>query len=208
MTKQKIGILVLGSILIVIFVFQIFASKQEHAQNVPSMETVDSSIKSSEGRTVAITNFKEPATTIIVDIKGAVHKPGVYKMQGDVRLCDVIAEAQGLKEAEESKLPLALKITDQATITIPKKGDMTDQIVQKPLKDTPSKETTTETSKIAINQASAEEIQKLDGVGQKKADAIIKYRNEHGPFHSLDDLKQIRGVGDKTIENWKDQLIF
>lgn len=62
--------------------------------------------------------------------------------------------------------------------------------------------------KISINQADKQIFQQLSGIGDKKAQAIIDYRIAHGPFKSIDDLKNIKGIGDKIIEKNKDRLVL
>lgn len=64
----------------------------------------------------------------------------------------------------------------------------------------------TNQGKVNINTANKEELQKLDGIGDKKADKIIEYRQQHGQFKSADDLKNVNGFGDKTVARLKDQI--
>ena len=57
-----------------------------------------------------------------------------------------------------------------------------------------------------LNQASKEELCQINGIGDKKADMIIQYRQQHGPFKSIDELKNVDGFGDKTVAKLKDQV--
>ena len=63
-------------------------------------------------------------------------------------------------------------------------------------------------SKININTADVEALKTLNGVGEARAEAILQYRKEHGPFRSLDDLKEVRGIKDKVIEDNKSRITF
>ncbi|KGO19483.1 hypothetical protein Q757_10175 [Oenococcus alcoholitolerans] len=59
---------------------------------------------------------------------------------------------------------------------------------------------------IDINESNSSDLQQINGIGSKKADEIIKFRNENGHFKSIDDLKKISGFGDKTVEKLKEYL--
>jgi len=63
-------------------------------------------------------------------------------------------------------------------------------------------------SYINVNTATIKELSSLDGVGKKKAEAIIAYRNDHGNFSSVDDLRKVEGIGKKTLEKIKDRIIL
>ncbi len=60
--------------------------------------------------------------------------------------------------------------------------------------------------KININTATSSELQKLDGIGEVKAEAIIEYRNKYGKFKTIEDIKKVSGIGDKTFEKIKDKI--
>lgn len=147
-----------------------------------------------------------PKNKMLVDIKGAISKPGVYLLSEDSRLYDLIEKAGGLKEAEEANLPLAIKLEDQMTVIIPSKGDLTNEIIKPQMNNNPVGSNSKESTKININTADRTQLQTLDGVGEKKAESIINHRNEHGPFQKIEDLSQVKGIGVKTIENWKDKI--
>ncbi len=61
---------------------------------------------------------------------------------------------------------------------------------------------------ININEATVKELAALPGIGKKKAEAIVAYRNENGQFNSIDDLKKVEGIGKKTLEKIKEQITF
>lgn len=143
-------------------------------------------------------------TSIIVDIKGEVQKPGVYEVDQHVRVSDAISIAGGFTEdADQTQMNLAQRVHDEMVIIVPKEGE---EIIAV---STPGETTTIDEdmNKIRINQATLEEIQTLNGIGPKKAQAIIDYREEHGSFQSVEDLIEVNGIGEKTVENMKESII-
>ncbi|UQS85516.1 helix-hairpin-helix domain-containing protein [Apilactobacillus apisilvae] len=136
---------------------------------------------------------------IYVDIKGEVNAPGVYKCNKDDRVTDIIKYAGGFKRlANQSSVNLAQKIYDQQVVIVNKKTNNNTQEEQD--------SNTNNRSKVNLNTADKNELQKLDSVGDKNADKIIDYRNQNNGFHNVDELKKVSGFGDKTFEKLKDYL--
>ena len=145
-----------------------------------------------------VENVKEESdSNLFVDIKGAVHNPGVYDMNEGERVIDAVEEAGGfLASAEEESVNLALRLYDEMMIYIPfegEKGSLSEDGLSN--------------DRFNINQASIEELMDLPGIGATRAQDIVEYRKENGPFQSVDDLLQISGIGEKTLERFKDQLV-
>lgn len=144
---------------------------------------------------------------IKVDIKGAIKTPGVYTLNKDSRIEDVINLAGGfLGEADTLAINLSKRLGDEEFIYIPKKGEKLSESLQGVLTegggnnkggDSKDKE-----RKININKASLEELKTLPGIGESKASSIIKYREENGGFKSVEELKNISGIGDKTLDKF------
>jgi competence protein ComEA len=148
-------------------------------------------------------NEKETDTPIpiMVDIQGSVKTPGVYKMQNGERVIDAIRRAGGLlDEAETRSVNQAQKITDEMVIYVAAKGEEIEPLVTKTENE--------KGEKLNINSAELSELQQLSGVGPSKAQSIISYREENGPFTSIEQLLEVRGIGEKTIEDWKDKIEF
>ena len=161
---------------------------------------------------------------LFVDIKGAVNNPGVYKLKEDSRVIDVINESGGLKEnADTSIINLSKKIIDEMVIIIYTKEDIQkykENISTKKIEEEIKKEivsidknnkaeisTNKEiSSKVNINTATKEELQKLSGIGESKAEAIIKYREEKGPFEKIEDIKNVSGIGESAFEKIKENI--
>lgn len=120
-----------------------------------------------------------------VEIKGEVIRPGVYTVQWDASVADVIKEAGGANDqADLSSLSLSMTIENEGVIVVPKKVDK---------------------KKISINTATIEELDTLEGVGPAIAQRIIDYRNKK-PFMTLEELKEVKGIGDKLFAKIKDNI--
>lgn len=148
-----------------------------------------------------------------VDIKGEVLRPGVYEFSCESRLQEVIKKAGGFtEEADQTKINLAQKITDQMQIVVPnlrskQEGEVTEENSGKGS----SSSTNPSHSKqgtVNINAATLEELQTIKGIGKKKAEAILQYQKEHGPFRTKEDLLQVKGIGKKALEAIESQVTF
>ncbi|MHA6252184.1 helix-hairpin-helix domain-containing protein [Oceanobacillus sp. CAU 1775] len=136
---------------------------------------------------------------ILVDIKGEVNKPGVYELKIDSRVNDVIKLAQGFTEnADETQINLAQRVQDEMIIIVPKIAEDGALVENSPSPSTGGK--------VRINYATREEIETLNGIGPSKAQAIIQYREENGMFRVPEDLLQVSGIGEKTLQNFIDQI--
>ncbi|MDT1996466.1 hypothetical protein CKN82_10630 [Carnobacterium divergens] len=155
---------------------------------------------------------KEPSPEkLVVDIKGAVKNPGVYGVTSDMRLIDAINLAGGFTgEADQSQMNLALRLTDQLMIYVPKNGEELpmEQSLKQPVKsgEKVNEEVASKGLKVNLNTASVAELQTLAGVGLKKAEDIIRYREENGSFQQIEELTKVSGIGEKTYEALKEQL--
>ncbi|WP_241744954.1 helix-hairpin-helix domain-containing protein [Lysinibacillus fusiformis] len=142
---------------------------------------------------------------VFVDIKGAVMYPGVYELQPDKRIFDAIQLAGGyIENADTQLVNHAQKVQDEMVIYIPIKGeqleDISSNLLMLPL------ESQNKSQKINVNTADAETLATLPGIGPSKAHSILSYREEKGRFQTIDDVRNINGIGDKTFEKIKDSI--
>ena len=164
------------------------------------------------------TTRMEETTTMMpqncyVDIKGEVLRPGVYEFSCESRIQEVIKKAGGFtEEADETKINLAQKITDQMQMIVPnlhskQEGGVTEGNSEKGnlSNTTPSN---SKQGTVNINTATLEELQTIKGIGKKKAEAILQYRKEHGAFRTKEDLLQVKGIGKKALEAIESQVTF
>lgn len=120
-----------------------------------------------------------------VEIKGEVLQPGVYEVAWNATIADIIDVAKGLDEdADISAVNLNQNIEHKGVVVIPKVSVK---------------------SKVSLNSASVEELDSLSGIGPSIAQRIVEYRNEHA-FTSIEEIKEVKGIGDKLFEKIKDDI--
>ena len=140
---------------------------------------------------------------ITVDVKGAVKTPGIYDLPVGSRVHDAVQKAGGLTEEADSKsLNLAQKISDEALVYVPTKGEE----VASQQTGSGTTASTSKDKKVNLNKASLEELKQVKGLGGKRAQDIIDHREANGKFKSVDELKKVSGIGAKTIEKLKDYV--
>lgn len=148
---------------------------------------------------------KAPATvtehrSVTVDVKGAVHQPGVYTLKAGARIQEALKQAGGpLATADMSQVNLAKQVTDQQMVYVPAQGEVTTAA-------TGGMANQASQTIVNLNTATKEQLLTLTGIGDKKADQILAYRQQHGEFKQVEDLKQVDGFGDKTVAKLKDNL--
>ncbi len=143
---------------------------------------------------------KATAQPIKVYVTGEVANPGVYTLRENDRIEDAIRTAGGATvDADLIKVNLAAKVFDQLQVYVPKKADDTSREVSAPTINAPSK--------ININTATASELDSLPGIGSVTTQRIIAHRQEHGPFKSIEGLKEAKLVSGSTFEKIKDLIV-
>ncbi len=124
--------------------------------------------------------------------------PGVYEMDAESRVNDVIKTAGGFtNDADQTQVNLAQRVQDEMIIVIPKEGEVAEQT---------SGGSMGGDGKVKVNYATQEELETLSGIGPSKAQTIIQHREENGLFKTAEDLLEISGIGEKTLENIKGDI--
>jgi competence protein ComEA len=154
-----------------------------------------------------VESTSQPATSaagLVVQIAGAVTRPGVFHLAVGARVGDLVGLAGGLSaEADADRIDLAAPLVDGALVYIPRRGELG---APGPVVDggAPSGAGTggsggaagsTGSAVIDLNSATADQLDSLPGVGPTTAAAIITYRHQHGAFRSVDDLADVSGIG-------------
>jgi competence protein ComEA len=143
------------------------------------------------------------AAVLIVDVTGAVRRPGVFEFQAGDRVIDAVERAGGaLDKADLTLLNLAAPLTDGLQILVPKQGALVSGAP--PVGSVAPPGSTG--SLVNINTADEATLETLNGVGPVLAAAIIQYRTEHGPFASIDQLDEVSGIGPATLEDLRSQV--
>lgn len=182
---------------------------QSSSTNTSASAKVNSASSASNSAT---TNSK----TVTCDISGAVKHQGVYTLKNGARLQELIEAAGGTTgKAQLKAINRAILLKDQDKIHIPYKGEKVESAATAGT-GTSTNSTSTSSNSSASNQESGEKVnlntadvaglQKLTGIGEKKAEQIIAYREQNGPFKKVEDLMQVSGIGEKTFASLKDQL--
>jgi competence protein ComEA len=127
-----------------------------------------------------------PSPVVVVDVTGAVRRPGVYRLAAGARVHDAVRRAGLGRRADLTTLNLAARVTDGEQVVVPRRGGGG---VQPPPVDagTPTV--------VSINSGTLEQLETLDGIGPSLAQRIIDYRTAHGGFRSLAELDQVPGIG-------------
>lgn len=150
------------------------------------------------------------ATTalILVDVRGAVHKPGVYSLPAGSRVQDALTLAEELTaDAEVGRLNFARKLNDGEQIFIATRAEATQTVSAAPVRsERLPAETRTPIGKININTATVEQLDVLPGIGPAIGQRIIDYRAQNGNFAKIDDIKNVRGIGDAVFDQIKDLI--
>ena len=168
--------------------------------------------------TSTATSTSAPTSTtstgvVFVQVAGAVRHPGVYQVGADARVFQVLQQAGGITaDADQEALPLATRIFDGCKIEVPRKGQPHGEVLVTGGTGTAGSDVvgtgTGSTgaagtgavagqagAKVSLNSATVEQLDTLPGVGPKTAQEIVSYREQHGPFTSVDQLTDVKGIG-------------
>lgn len=178
-------------VLLILVLLLLSGCKDDNQIELSSESYIDETILQTEG------------VEIYVHITGEVKNPGVYQVDQGTRLFQLVELAGGMtKKAYEEGINLAEEVTDGQSINILSKSEYKMTINQGDLQDS----SRSESKLININTGTKEELTNLPGIGESKAVAIVSYREENGNFKSIEDIKNVSGIGDSTFANIKDLI--
>ena len=172
-------------------------------------------IEGSESTTVETTISQEEDIVtlpeqVIVDVKGAVKYPGIVELTTEHRIMDAIEAAGGYTDtANPVSINHAQKLLDEMVIYVPQHGENLEEVAIQTAgaaTSTAGSTSTKDDGKVNLNTATEAELTTLPGIGPSKAASIITYREENGGFKTVDDLKNVSGIGDKTFDKLKDAI--
>jgi competence protein ComEA len=211
--KEKKNVFALVGGLVVLLglgVYFFFPSSNKQEDSLARLKEQSLQVTTKTGKESQKKTQTTAKSTITVDIKGAVKHEGVYTLPIDSRINDVIEKAGGFSEkADRKSVNLAQKLQDEAVIYVAAIGENISVIrdSQEGKTSQADKANTKETSvkgKVNFNTVTMAYLMIISGIGEKKAQDIIDYREDNGGFKSVDDLKNISGIGDKTFEKLKE----
>jgi competence protein ComEA len=128
-------------------------------------------------------------TSWVVEVKGEVHRPGVFSVTPGTRVYEVIEKAGGLKDSADTRLvTLSAEVSDAMVIHVRPYDTIASTLIN-------------------INQASVSELMMLPGFGVTRSQDLIDHRNTHGPFQRIEDIINVKGIGQATFDAIKDLII-
>lgn len=206
------GLLCKGYFTDEIYVLNGDESTEASEENIQDDEVLDENT-TSENKTKDDKNISVKEITVYVS--GEVNNPGIVTLKSDQRLADAVKMLGGVtKKADMNNINLAIKLEDEMHYIIPKKGDKSNSSNQNASNNTSNQSqnldsnqaNSSNTNKININTAGIQELDAIPGVGEATANKILSYREENGNFRSIEEIKNVNGIGDKKYENMKESI--
>ena len=218
--NKKIVVYIIIISIIALIIYEVAIKKENLIENITDINTIETSEENETKEQEKIDITKK----IMVYITGEVKNPGIYELEENSRIKDVIEEAGGLKEtADITDINLATILQDEDKIAIPSKEENkqekqnTEKIQSnKQGKTTEKSQNTTSIStnatgknqntKVNINTATQTELETLPGIGPSIASKIVSYRKENGKFKSIEEIKKVSGIGESKYANIKELI--
>ena len=204
--KQKIIVIAIAGIVAIGIMYFIYKNQVKEDINIEN-EILVNNVSTNENNT--------NDDIVIIHITGSVKNPGIVKLKEGSRIEDAIEAAGGLTEnADITKVNLAYVVEDGTKIKIPSASE--EDIGDEDIIDSKSGDniiieentisSNNSTQTININKATEKEFETLPGIGPSLASKIIEYRNQNGKFGSIEDIKNVNGIGDNKYEKIKDLI--
>lgn len=201
--KQKIIVVVLIIIMCIVIGYYIISKTEKY--DYSDIEKISNIIEEDQEVDDNIIENK-----IVIHITGEVEEEGVIELEKGARISDAIEEAGGTtEEADLSNVNLAYGLSDGQKVKIPNINEKDGEIIvveEKAGDNIIIEGNKSKEEKININKAAQTEIETLPGIGPSTALKIITYRNEHGKFKNIEDIKNVSGIGDSKFENIKEYI--
>lgn len=210
--KKKIISIALAIMIVIGFmIYMVINNQNDNEINFEELVTNQNNEENEQaGKDSKNNTQEETKKEIVVHITGEVKKEGVVYLEEGSRVVDAIKKAGGeTKEADLSQVNLAYVLQDGQKIYIPNKNEKISAYTSENMGDNIEQNNTTtkkEGAKVNINTARVEELDQLPGIGPAIAQRIIDYRNEHGEFKKVEDIQEVKGIGDAKFSEIKDSI--
>ena len=210
--KIKVHWRLVSGVLVVLSLGTIFFIKQESDKRTPPLvqplDLMTSSANVTATKQAKAKAKEKPKTDLItVDLKGAAQHPAIYTLSKDKRVDDVIKLAGGLlDQADTNAINLAQKLADEMVIYVASVGEVIPNHPATAREEVTQSASPNDTDKVNLNTADVAQLQKLSGVGMKKAQDIIDYREQNGNFKTIEELVNVSGFGAKSIDKLKESI--
>lgn len=218
--KDKKNIIILGltifviAVIVIIYIVNIQKKDYINMESFSVVNDVQLDKKGNENNDIIENNSKsivaEEYDLIYIHIVGEVNVQGLIELKAGSRIADAIEVAGGITHnADLSKINLACILSDGQKLIIPRIGENVEQYLIDGDGNANSSTggTLKKNTKININVASQEELEVLPGIGAATAMKIVEYRQKNGRFKSIDDLKNVSGIGNSKFESLKDYIV-
>lgn len=144
---------------------------------------------------------------LVVEVSGAVRAAGVYKLPHGSRVQNAISAAGGLAEdADAGDIHLARELVDGERVLVPARSEAKPALAGQGEPEPAGDARAGAGFPVRINTASVAELEELPGIGPKTAQAIVDYRSTHGSFASVEDILEVKGIGEVTLERIRDLI--
>lgn len=141
-----------------------------------------------------------PSSRVVVDVVGAVRRPGLYRLRQGSRIADAVARAGGATDkADLAQVNLAAPLADGEQVVVPRRGA--------PGAVGGGSSTGAPAGPVQLSTATLEQLDTLPGVGPSTAQKILDYRQKHGAFSSVDELDAVPGIGPKRLEQLRELVV-
>ncbi len=214
--KKKIIIsAVLLLILVVAFAIYMIIENENHSEFDLENEVLEQNTENAGNiaNLEVVNEIAEEKEKIAVHITGEVKKEGIIYLNQGARIVDAIKEAGGeTKQADLSQVNLAYELQDGQKIYIPNKKEKISQYITENsgnnviIEDSNTSTQKGGSGKVNINTANQSELDRLPGIGPSLAERIIEYREENGNFKNIEDLQNVKGIGDAKFADIKDKV--
>ena len=143
-----------------------------------------------------------PSSRVVVDVVGAVRRPGLYRLAHGSRIADAVTRAGGAtSKADLAQINLAAPLADGEQVVVPRRGA---GVASTGAGSVPAGSTS---APVQLSTATLEQLDSLPGVGPVTAQKILDYRQKHGAFQSVDELDAVPGIGPKRLEQLHELVV-